>query len=208
MLLGSGVIEFGPDEFFSTDASGRDSLGRVQYRMQGNRVYAVPQPGGVQLLAFEILGHDRIREALVGGDCTLVRVGAAAVAARPEAVPAPSDTTTPAANRRTMTGTAPGAAPQAGPAGPAGQPIPGAAFRRSDGRLYHVSQCQGTSADALCKPTSLHLHGLRGARRPDAPTLLRACAVASPASCARVPTTGWSSPGRALNPWLRQEEFR
>lgn len=75
MLLGSGVIEFTAGELFSTDASGRDSLGRVQYRMQGNRAYAVPQPGAVQLLAFEILGPDRIREALVGGNCTLVRVG-------------------------------------------------------------------------------------------------------------------------------------
>jgi hypothetical protein len=87
-------------------------------------------------MAFEIASPNSI---LDDKGCVLVRVGAPAATA---ALSATSGTKTAAT-------------------GNAGAIVDGAAFSCSDGSLLHVSLCQGSSADAMCKLTELHKPGLQ-----------------------------------------------
>lgn len=94
-LFGKGsILEFTEREMFSTNASGRDSLGAVQHRMQSQRIYVLPDPRGVQFLEFDVQVTDRIREALLGDECTMVHHNGAPAA---ETVPGHSAAAKPSA---------------------------------------------------------------------------------------------------------------
>jgi hypothetical protein len=90
MLFGEGITEFQPKSWASIDRSGTESLGPIQYRMDGNRFFALPDKG-MRLLGFEVVDKNRIREVRIPG-CVLVRVdsSAAASGATPGAPPATS----------------------------------------------------------------------------------------------------------------------
>jgi hypothetical protein len=117
---------------------------------------------GEGLFVFEVKGPDRIEERTstrIGADaCAFVRVR------------------TPAAAAATAT-VRPGAGAATAPAGGGGI-VDGAAFRCADGRLLHVSFCQGEGPDAQCKLSDLHLPGLqmgKQARRADIAARVAGC---------------------------------
>ncbi len=78
VVFGGGTTEFRPGSWSSSDSSGDDSLGPIQYRMQDGQVFALPDQG-LPLLGFDIVDQGTIREFRLP-DCTLVRVGAQPVA--------------------------------------------------------------------------------------------------------------------------------
>ena len=99
VVFGGGTTEFKPGSWSSSDSSGDDSLGPIQYRMQDGQVFALPDLG-VPLLGFDIVDEGTIREFRLQ-DCTLVRVGpqpAAAPATR--AAPPAAGASTPVAPAR------------------------------------------------------------------------------------------------------------
>ncbi len=79
VVFGGGTTEFKPGSWASNDSAGDDSLGPIQYRMQGKQVFALPDQG-VPLLGFDIVDRSTIREFRLP-DCALVRVGAQPTAA-------------------------------------------------------------------------------------------------------------------------------
>lgn len=74
MVFGSGITEFLPTSWASIDSSGNDSLGPIQYRGEGRRVWAIPDKG-IELIGVEITGTDRATVLNTQG-CSLVRVAA------------------------------------------------------------------------------------------------------------------------------------
>ncbi len=85
VLFGEGTTtEFKAGSWAAIDGSGDDSLGPVQYRLDKQRVYALPDRG-IPLLGFEFIDRNRIREIRMPA-CVLVRVGAAS--APPATLPA------------------------------------------------------------------------------------------------------------------------
>jgi tetratricopeptide (TPR) repeat protein len=74
VVFGGGIIEFKPESWASNDSAGDDSLGPIQYRMQEEQVFAIPDQG-LPLLGFDIVDESNIREFRLQ-DCALVRVGA------------------------------------------------------------------------------------------------------------------------------------
>ena len=88
VVFGGGIIEFRPGSWASNDSAGDDSLGPIQYRMQDEQVFALPNQG-IPLLGFEIVDTDRIQEVRLP-DCALVRVGAQPAAAPATRAAAPS----------------------------------------------------------------------------------------------------------------------
>ncbi len=88
VVFGGGVVEFEPGSWASSDSTGDDSLGPIQYRTQDQQVFALPDQG-LPLLGFEIVDGNTIREFRLQ-DCVLVRAGArpTAVSAAPAAQPA------------------------------------------------------------------------------------------------------------------------
>ncbi|MEQ1800613.1 MAG: hypothetical protein ABL989_01745 [Gammaproteobacteria bacterium] len=74
VVFGGGTTEFKPASWAASDSSGDDSLGPIQYRMQGSQVFALPDLG-VPLLGFDIVDQGTIREFRLA-DCALVRVDA------------------------------------------------------------------------------------------------------------------------------------
>jgi hypothetical protein len=73
VVFGGGIVEFKPGSWASNDSAGDDSLGPIQYRMQEQKVFALPDQG-LPLLGFDIVDESTIREFRMP-DCTLVRVG-------------------------------------------------------------------------------------------------------------------------------------
>ena len=88
VVFGGGIIEFRPGSWASNDSADDDSLGPIQYRMQDEQVFALPDQG-IPLLGFEIVDRDRIQEVRLP-DCALVRVGAQPAAAPATRAAAPS----------------------------------------------------------------------------------------------------------------------
>lgn len=82
VVFGGGITEFLPDSWSSLDSAGNDSLGPIQYRKQGNKVFAIPVQG-LPLLGFNVIDANNIQEFRVE-NCNLARVSAksAAVPAR------------------------------------------------------------------------------------------------------------------------------
>jgi tetratricopeptide (TPR) repeat protein len=82
VVFGGGITEFLPDSWSSLDSAGNDSLGPIQYRKQGDKVFAIPVQG-LPLLGFNVIDGNNIQEFRVE-NCNLARVSAksAAVPAR------------------------------------------------------------------------------------------------------------------------------
>jgi tetratricopeptide (TPR) repeat protein len=74
VVFGGGIIEFKPGSWSSNDSAGDDSLGPIEYRIQEQQVFALPDQG-VPLLGFDIVDTRTIQEFRLQG-CTLVRVEA------------------------------------------------------------------------------------------------------------------------------------
>lgn len=87
-LFGTGMTEFKATSWSSSDCYGSDSLGSIQYRGEGKRVWAIPANQGMQLLGFDFVSPERVKvvplAAILDG-CTLVRIGASSAAAQGEA---------------------------------------------------------------------------------------------------------------------------
>jgi hypothetical protein len=93
LVFGEGSItEFQPGSWAVTDSAGTDSLGAVQYRTREGLVFALPAQG-LQLLGFEIVDRNTIKESLMTPDCVLVRDGVASTAT-PVGTPAQGGGTT------------------------------------------------------------------------------------------------------------------
>jgi hypothetical protein len=155
IVFGDGIWDFRLKALYGIDAGiGESKLTDVDYRGNEGVIGVIPKSG--KLFVFKIVGPDRVQELTstrIGADpCNFVRVGASAQAVNASAV-----------GTRAANAAAPGVAPPAkvAAAGSAGAVVDGAAFRCRDGRLMHVSMCQGTSADAMCNLTELHKPGLQ-----------------------------------------------
>lgn len=79
VVFGGGITEFLPDSWSSLDGAGNDSLGPIQYRKQGDKVFAIPVQG-LPLLGFDVVDSNHIREFRVE-NCNLVRVAVKSAAA-------------------------------------------------------------------------------------------------------------------------------
>lgn len=124
-LFGAGTTEFKATSWSSIDSYGSDSLGAIEYRGEGNRVWAMPAKQGVQLLGFDFVNSDRVKvvplAAILEG-CTLVRVGASSSAGLGASGSVPPPSSAGRDQPTKMAGVAPSAvaAPQSAPqpAGP------------------------------------------------------------------------------------------
>jgi hypothetical protein len=158
----AGGITFAPTTYSQRKAGGRVVEGApIAYRSarRGAKQVTVAITDYDFAMAFEIASPDSIVD---GDGCVLVRVGAAAA----------NSSVSPAAGAMPRSSTALQAA------GPAGVVVDGAAFRCGDGRLLHVSLCQGNANDAPCKITKLHLPGLQigeMVRRADIAAQVKGC---------------------------------
>jgi hypothetical protein len=161
-VFGDGIWDFRPQALWGHDAGiGESKLFDADYRSGGGLIGVLPRQSE-GLFVFEVKGPDRIEERTstrIGADaCAFVRVRTPAAAAATAAVP-------------------PGAGAATAPTGGGGI-VDGAAFRCADGRLLHVSFCQGEGPDAQCKLSDLHLPGLqmgKQARRADIAARVAGC---------------------------------
>jgi hypothetical protein len=96
VLLGDGIVEFGPDRWAVYDSDGRNEMGAISYRA-GTKgvVFGLPAKGSIfELLPFEFDSPDQVH--LVGVVCTLRRTNATVPGGGASGT-APSSQTRPAA---------------------------------------------------------------------------------------------------------------
>ncbi|HZA96299.1 MAG TPA: hypothetical protein VE421_09180, partial [Burkholderiaceae bacterium] len=139
-----GGITFSPKTYSSDGAAGITE-GPIAYRSRNKKVIvAIPGDSRANPMPFNIAGPNRIVWA---DTCALVRVGAPGASTAANATTAPGNGRTGAAAPAvsTRTSSSPSTAPMTSAV------VDGAAFRCSDGSILHVSFCQGSSPDSMCK---------------------------------------------------------
>jgi hypothetical protein len=113
-LFGGGTTEFKATSWSSIDSYGSDSLGAIQYRGEGKRIWAMPAKQGVQLLGFDFVNPDRVQvvplAAILDG-CALVRIGASSSAGLAASGSLPPPSSAGRDQPSTMAGVAPSAVP-------------------------------------------------------------------------------------------------
>jgi hypothetical protein len=148
VLLGDGIVEFGPDRWAIYDGDGRNEMGAISYRAgTKGAVFGLPAKGSIfELLPFEFDSPDQVH--LVGVVCTLRRTNATVPGDRASGT-APSPQTRPAA-----TPAAPPSAPR-----DASAPATRSRLYRFNGRMGYdcpdgadvaVDSCTGEADDATC----------------------------------------------------------